>query len=153
MKLKINKSFMIVLCLLLFVLSIGVTALTTGKFAQAFILTDSAFVGRFDVLVTPSEEFITEQGVSLFEYYFLSDGEVKGLNFEVENNGETDVICIPQVSGDINYRIFVSGKEQTEFIVRVKETVNFQLLLGTDGLDANIKNAEFFIDIQQVEGG
>ena len=40
----------------------------------------------------------------------------------------------------------------TEFTVAANETVNFWLIIAPHGLDIDIRNAEFFVDIQQLEG-
>ena len=125
---------------------------TIGKFLQAFTVNDSAVAAKFDIVITAPDEFGTEQDENLFEYHFLSDIDIRGFNFQVENKGEADVLCQPHISNDIVYRIYVSEEECTKFAVDAKETVNFWLFISPDGLDTNIKDADFFVDIQQIEG-
>ena len=154
-KIKMNPKTCIILLLFpvlfLFVCSIGITQKTIGRFSQAFFVSDSALAAKFNVVITATEEFTEEQDENLLEYHFLSALEIKGFDFQVFNNGEEDIICIPQVSNEITHRFFISGVQCSEFIVRAKETVNFRLLIAPDGLDGNTKEAAVFIDIQQIE--
>ena len=150
---KIQTILTAFLILTLFVFSLGMAQGTLGKFSKSFVFTDSALAVKFDVDVTTPEEFVAGQGETFFEYRFLSSIDIKVFSFQVSNNGEVDVLCIPHISNGIMYRIFVSEEECTDFIVNANETVNFLLVIGPEGLDENIKDAEFFIDIWQLEGG
>ena len=141
------------LILIILVLSLGIMQGTLGRFSRASLMRDSALAAKFDVIITAPEEFRTEEGEKLFSYHFISITDVKLLNFQIYNNGEADVICTPYVSGGIMHRVFVSEIESPEFIVKVKETISFQLLIGPTGLDTNIKDVELFVDIRQMEGG
>ena len=144
---KNKKSLLALLLPALLILSSGMFQGTFGKFSHSFTATDSALAAKFDVIITPPEEFNAEG----FKHHFLSDSEVKGLHFRVYNNGETDVLCAPYITNGVKYRVFILGIEQTEFILKTKETINFQLLIAPDGLDGKLKDAELFIDIKQPE--
>ena len=146
-----HKLLLILLILILLILSIGMTQGTLGKFAKSFILSDSAKAIQFNVTITTPKGFITEQGITSFEYYFISETDIIALKLQAHNDGEIDVICTPHVNNDIKYRIFIDGVEQPEFTIRAKETVDFYLALGPEGLTTDAKNAEFFIDLKQIE--
>ena len=146
-----QKILLTFLILILFVLSLEMIQGTLGRLSRAFILTDSAQSAKFDVIITTPEEFWLEQGENLFEYHFLSVTDVRCLNFQVYNNGEADILCTPHINNGVKYRIYISGTEYPEFIVKSKETVNFQLLIGPEGLNTTIKDAELFVDIRQPE--
>ena len=149
-----NKKFIIVsLVLVLLLLSLGMTQRTLGGFLRSSILTESANAGEFNVTVTAPKEFWLEQGVSVFEYHFLSATDIQALVFHVTNNGVSDILCTPYINSDITYRIYVEKEICTEFIVAATETVEFALLLAPVGLDIIIEEAELFIDIQQLERG
>jgi len=138
---------------LLLVLSLGMTQKTLGRFAHASVLTDSAIAAEFNVVITVPEEFQFEQDEHILEYHFLSDADIRGFRFWVTNNGEVDVLCRPHINNNIIYRIFVDEDACIEFVVKAKESVDFWLAIAPSGFDTNIKDAEFFVDIQQVEGG
>ena len=148
-KKKLLAAFLIFVIL---ILSLGITQGTLGRFSRSFILTDSATAAKFDVIITAPREFWTQQGESDFEYLFLSDTDIQGLVFQVTNNGETDILCKPYVNNDITHRIYLKEELVTEFTVATNETVSFWLLIVPDGLDTNIRNVGFFVDIQQLEG-
>ena len=151
--LKKQKIISIFLLLIFFVFSIGTTQETLGRYLKTLMAADSAPVARFDVIITAPEEFKSEQGENFLEHYFISNTDVKAFALQVYNNGEADVLCIPHLSSDTSYRIYVSEMECAEFLVKTKETVDFWLIVGADGLDTNVKEAKFFVDIRQVEGG
>ena len=146
---KILATFLI---LVLFVLSLGMIQGTLGKFSRSLILADSAMAAKFDIIITHPEGFFSEQGENLFEYYFLSATDIKRLTFQVDNNGEADILCRPHINNGIEYRVYVAEEEHPEFIVKANDTVNFWLFIGPDGLDTNVKEAELFVDIRQMEG-
>ena len=156
-KMKINpkdkKILSVFLVLLILALSLGTIQGTLGRFSRSFMLSDSAQVSKFDIMITAPEEFIWEHGENVFEYRFLSNMDIRVLSFQIYNNGETDIICTPHISGGIKYRVYILGTEVTEFIVQTKETVSFELLIGPEGLDTNVRDAELFMDIRQMEGG
>ena len=141
------------LILVLLGLSLGTIQGTLGKFVRSFTTSDSAAAAKFDVAVTAPEEFWLEQGEYTYEYYFLSKTDVRGLNFQIHNNGEVDVLCTPHINNGIIYRFYVAGEESTEFIVKAKETVDFWLVIAPAGLDTAVKNTALFVDIRQAEGG
>ena len=141
------------LLLAILMLSLGMIQGTMGKFSQSATLTDSATAAGFDVIITPPKEFWPEEGGSSYEYHFLSDVDIQGLVFEVTNNGETSVLCRPYIDGDITYRVYVGEEVVTDFSVAASETVTFWLVIAPDGLDTNVINTKFFVDIQQMEGG
>ena len=150
-KIKKQKSIIAFLTLFLLVLSLGLTRETLGKFSQSFTAKDSALAAKFDVTITAPEDFTSDQGKNILEHYFLSDTETKSLTFQVYNGGESDVICTPHISNDVNYQVLVSGEEQSKFIVKRKKAVKFQMLIAADGLDVEIKNADLFVDVRQVD--
>ena len=119
-----------------------------GKFLSGTISDDSASVAKFDVIITPPKDFGLSENP--FEYYFVSGNEIKSLDFVAYNNGETDVVCYPHINNGIKYIMFVSKNEQSEFVIKTKETVNFQLFIFADGLSGKLKEAELFIDLRQV---
>ena len=134
------------------VFSLGTLQVTMGRLTRSSVLTNSAVVAEFDVVITDPEEFSIERGETIFEYYFLSDIDIKGLSFRVSNNGEANVRCMPYIDDNIAYRIYVEGEECAEFVVAANESVDFWLIIAPIGLNASIKSAELFIDIQQAEG-
>ena len=147
-----RKILLVLLVFVLSVLSIGISQGTLGRFSRSFIRTDSALTGAFDVTITPAKEFWVEQGEQVFEYYFLSEADIKGFAFQVANQGETDIRCKPYINGGLTYRVYVAEEVQTEFVVGASETVEFWLVIAPDGLDAAIRNVELLVDIQQLEG-
>jgi len=106
-------------------------------------------MAKFDVIIT-APEMDPDEG--FFEYRFLSDTDVKGFVFQVINNGETDILCNPYIDDVLMYRIYVEERECTEFVVPANETISFWLVLAPIGLDTNVKDIKFFIDIHQMEG-
>ena len=140
------------LTFVILILSLGMTQQTFGMFSRSFIVTDSAVAAEFDVIITAPKEFWSEHGESDFEYHFRSDIDIQGFVFQVTNNGEAEILCKPYINSDITYRIYVEEEACTEFIVAANETVSFWLVIAPDGLDTNVRNAELFIDIRQMEG-
>ena len=134
------------------ILSLGITRQTFGMFSLSFVLTDSAMTAEFDVIVTAPKEFWSEQGESDFEYHFLSDIDFQGFAFQVTNNGEAKILCTPYVNNDIIHRIYLEEEVVINFIVAANETVSFWLIIVPEGLDTDIRNAGFLVDIQQIEG-
>ena len=155
--LKIKKSIRKLLAALLtmaiFLLAIGMTQETLGKFSRSFLLSDSALSAEFDVTITTPEEFWSLPDESNYEYFFLSDIDFQGLTFQITNNGETDILLKPHIDSDITYRIFIDGESYTEFVVPANETIEFWLIIAPIGLDTTITDAKLFFDILQVEGG
>ena len=135
------------------ILSLGITQQTMGILMRSVVLEDSASAAKFDVITIAPKEFWSEQGNDIFEYHFLSDTDIQSFIFQVSNNGETEIVCKPYMDSDITYRIYVEEEMVTEFIVAVNETVSFWLAISPDGFDTDIRNVEFFVDIQQMEGG
>ena len=146
-----QEIYLAFLVLTLLISSIGMMQVTHGRFLKVFTNTDSTLAAAFDVAVTPPEEFWIEQGEHIFTYRFLSETDIKGLVFRATNNGETAVLCRPYFNGDLAYRLFVAEELTTEFILAAKETIDFWLILAPLGLDTNVREVEFFIDIQQIE--
>ena len=151
-----NKRMNILAIFLIFailILLLGIMRQTLGMFSRSFVITDSAMAAKFDITITAPKEFWLEQGEGDLEYYFLSDTDIQAFVFEVTNNSEAELFCKPHITtSDITYRIYVEDEAVTGFRVAAKETVNFWLIIAPAGLDANIKNAEFFIDIRQMDG-
>ena len=148
-----HKALVILLIFVLLILSIGMIQGTLGKFAHSFIKTESATAAKFDIVITTPEEFVTENGITSFENYFHSNYDVKILEIHVYNDGETDVLCTPYITDGIFYRIFIDMEERTEFVLKPKESETFYIGIGAFGLDTNITEAGFYIDVQQIEGG
>ena len=149
---KKNKLLASLLILIIFMLSLGITQETLGIFSRSFVAIDSAMAAKFNVIITPPEEFWQSQDENNFEYRFLSDIDFQGLVFKVTNNGEHDILCAPYINGDITYRIYVGEEAVTAFPVAAKETVSFWLIIAPTGLDTNMRNVKLFADIQQTEG-
>ena len=149
-KKKLLAAFLIFVIL---ILSLGMTQGTLGRFSRSFISTDSATAAEFDVIITAPKEFLPQQDESDFEYRFLSDIDFQVFSFQVANNGEAEILCTPYIAGDITHRIYVEDEVVTNFVVAANETVSFWLVIAPDGLDTSIRNAAFFVDIQQIEGG
>ena len=146
-KLLIVFSILVILVLLL-----GITQGSLGKFSRSFMMDDSAVAAKFDVVITAPEQFFVEQGEGVYEYGFLSDMDFQELSFQVTNNGETEILCKPHINNGITYHVYVAEEMCIDFIVPAKETVSFLLVIAPDGLDTNIKDAQLFIDVKQVEG-
>ena len=150
---KTNRETILAITMLaLFLLSFGAIPGTHGRFSQSFALFDSTLSAEFDVVITPPEEFIPDKDGHVFAYNFLTEIDIKGLAFRAANNGDTDVICRPYFDDEITYRVYVAEELITEFIVEAKDVVDFWLILGPNGLDTNLLEVEFIIDIQQWEG-
>ena len=150
---KKQKALLFFLALAFFILSISLFSETLGKFSLSFTASYTASVAKFDVIITPPEEFSVENDEYSFNHWFLSDFEVKGLTFKMYNNGETDVICTPHILGDVYYRVFIAGIEYTEFVIKTKESLDFQVVIGAEGLSALPKDTNLFIDLKQAKGG
>ena len=148
---KTLRFFAGVLVLVILALSLAMTGGTLGKYVHSFLSMETAVVAEFDVTITAPDEYVSNHGEVFYEFYFFSDTDIRGLTFQVTNNGETDVLCRPEVSGDVYYKIFVAQEERAEFVVGIGETVSFWLVVGPDGLDTTLRDADFFIDIQQAE--
>ena len=146
-----QRILLIFLLLVLSVFSAGMFQGTLGMFSQSSVASDTAVAAKFDVIITPPEEFVIENNEVLFNHWFLSDFEIKGLNFKVYNNGETDIICTPYINDDVKYRIFVSGIERKEFVVKTKESLIFLVLIASDGFSALSKDVKLFIDVRQLD--
>ena len=146
-----HKLLVAFLILILFFLLLGIIQGTLGRFSKSFILSDSASAAKFNVTITPPSEFIFGQGDTVFEYHFLSNTDSKQISFQVHNNSETDVVCTPYLTNNVNFLVFISEEERTDFIVKTKETVSFDLLILPDGLGFNIKNTDIYVDIRQIE--
>ena len=157
MKIKIStekkKLLAVSLFFVILILSLRITQQTMGILTHSVVLEDSAFATKFDVITVAPKEFWPEQDNRIFEYYFLSDIDIQSLIFQVTNNGETEIVCKPYTDSDITYRIYVEEEMVTEFIVAVGETVSFWLVIAPDGLDTNIRDVRFFVDVQQIEEG
>ena len=147
-----RKFTVIFLISVMLILSLGMIKDTLGAFVHSFILNDSANTTKFDVTVIAPEEFNSEQDTNHLDYHFLSDTDIRGFVFQVQNNGETDVVCTPYIDGAVLYRIYVEGVEQTEFIVRKKETESFYLVIAPTGLDTDVIEANFYVEVRQTEG-
>ena len=148
-KKKLLAAFLIFVIL---ILSLGMTQRTLGRFSKSFMTADSATAAEFDVIITAPKEFWPQQGEGNFEYHFLSDIDFQGFAFQVTNNGEAEILCTPYINNGITHRIYLEEEVVTNFIVAANEAVSFWLIIAPDGLDINIRNAEFFVDIQQIEG-
>ena len=137
------------------ILSLVLIQDSLGRFTSSILLADSAVVSKFDVIITPPEELMFNQGESVFEYDFISNSDTKSFEFHIFNNGEADVICTPGITNNIHYKVLIAGEEAEEFIVKVKEGVSFQLLIEPHGLSGSVTSrtdAMLFIDIYQTEG-
>ena len=141
-----------ILIFIIFTLLLVITQHTLGKFSHSYIVADSASAAKFDVTITAPEMFRLEEGISIYEYHFLSDTDIQGLAFQVTNNAETEILCTPHINGAIAHRVYVQEEAVTEFSVAAKQTVSFWLIIMPDGLDTNVQNAKLFVDIQQAEG-
>ena len=148
-KKKLLSAFLIFVIL---ILSLGITRQTFGMFSRSFVMMDSASAAKFDVKIMAPEEFWPGQDKSDFEYRFLSNMDIQRFAFQVTNNGEAEILCRPYINSDITYRIYVEEDARAEFIVAANETVSFWLVIAPDGLDTNVRNAELFVDIRQMEG-
>ena len=148
-----SRTLAIVPVLVLVILTIGSIQETLGKISKSFIISDSALTAKFNVTFTLPKEFYTEQGVASFEYSFLSQEDIIILDFHVHNDGDVDVLCTPHIDTDILYKVFINRVEHEEFVVKAKESVEFHVLLGPNGLTTDITDADFFIDIKQIDGG
>ena len=150
---KYRRILVLGLIAAILVLALSMTQSTLGRFSKASLVSDSAAVAKLDVIITPPNEFWAEQDGTVFEYRFLSLTDIRKLDFNVYNNGETNIICSPQISGGIRHRVFVGETELTEFVIEAKTEVDFSIVMGPYGLDENIKNTELFVDVRQQEGG
>jgi len=147
-----NSVYAVALLVMLAVL-LNVIPKTSGRFLQTLKKDDSALAAVFNVEITAPKELTEVSDEDYYQYYFLQEGEIKVFDFKVTNNGEAVVTCFPHINGGIMYQVFVSGKAQNEFAVLYGETVEFQLVVMSDGLTANLKEVSFFVDIEQSQGG
>ena len=148
--------FLIFPVVAILILSFALIQGSLGRFTRSILLSDSAVVSKFDVIITPPNELMLSQGENAFEYDFISVTDAKLFDFHIFNNGEVDVICTPGVTNNIRYKVLIAGEEVEEFIVTVKESVSFQLRIepqGLSGLSASRTDATLFVDIHQTEGG
>ena len=152
-EIKNNKIQLFFLVSVLTLVSFGLFQDTLGGYAKNNTIEDEAYASKFEVVITPPEEFSIEGNESFIEYCFLSMYDIKALNFQVYNNGEVDVICAPYIDEDIFYRVFISEVEQSEFVIKAKETISFQIYIGSNGLTTTEKPAKLTVDIKQFDGG
>ena len=150
LRLQKPKVLAILMIVILLGLSAGMVQGSLGKFADSFIISDAAPVAKFGVTITTPKEFLIEDGTTSFEYYFPSPGNAKVLVFQAYNGGEVDVLCNLHLSDNINYLIYVNGTEQTEFVLRTKESADIILILYPGGLGTDVTEAEFFVDTKQL---
>ena len=139
----------LILILLLFLLVTTIPQ-SLGMFSRVLKTYDSALAARFDVIITAPEEFISEKGENLFECHFITETDIRNYHFTIDNNGEVDVFCTPQISDGIEYKVYIGGESIKEIFVKAHESVNFQLLIAPSGLDTVIKDAWFFVDVEQI---
>ena len=153
---RINRKNRIILIafltLTILFLSLGMIQGTLGKFSTSIVLSDSAIVSRFDIIITAPEELMSEYGESTFEIDFISGTDARTFCFDIFNNGETNVLCSPGVNNNIVYSVLISGINTDDFIVKPKETVSFELIIKPDGLSTNRTDVSLFIDIRQTGG-
>ena len=121
---------------------------TFAKFAKFATVNDTATAAKFDLEILPPSEFNDGK----FHHYFLSNEEIKILDFEMSNNGETDLVCVPTLSGGLNYSVFSGGEEKSELILPRHEALSFQMHIFANGLTATPTTVDFYIDVTQFEG-
>ena len=154
MRITPSRRKTVYLFVLLLLLTLAFYALpgTLGSYIHTFYRSDSANTAKFNVVITAPDE-LSELGTdNSYHYYFPADDTTKTLDFTAGNFGETTVICTPHINNGISYRIFVSGELQNDFVIPIGESVDFQLVILAAQLDAEIKEASFFIDIEQLGG-
>ena len=146
-------TLLVLLILVILILSLGLIHGSLGRFSRSVLLSDSAVVSKFDVIITAPEELTFGQSGNVFEYDFISASEVKSFDFYIFNNGETGIICTPGVTNGVNYKVLISGTQTWDFAIGAKEGVSIQLLIEPQGLNAGRTDAVLYIDIHQSEGG
>ena len=151
-RLKLQKQLVLAILLILILLGLlaGMAQGTLGKFADSFIISDAAPVAKFGVTITTPKEFIIEDGTTSYEYYFPSPGQAKVLVFQAYNGGELDVICNLHIEGDLHYSLHVNREEQTEFVLKTKESAEIVLIIYAIGLSTTVTEVEFFLDTKQI---
>ena len=148
----LNKKVFLTLILFLFsVIMINIIPNTLGFMLQRFNGINSASAAKFNIVITTPNEFDTISENNYYKHGFMEEGEIKSLNFSVSNNGEVDVLCIPYISGNVNYHLIVSDEIKNEFALKIGETKDFQIVIMSDGLNAGVTHASIFIDVKQFE--
>ena len=123
---------------------------TLAKYTYTFFGTDSAKAAEFDIEITEPSELDTNSTDNPFKHHFSEKEEIKLLGFSVTNNREVAVRCAPSIDGGVSYEIAVSGEVCESFNVGIGETVDFQVIIMTDGLKINPIQAKLVLDIQQL---
>jgi len=124
---------------------------TFGRFAQEVIGSDSAFAAKFSIEIIIPEELDSISHENRYQHYFPKEGETKLFSFRIRNTGEVLTSCRPYITHGVQYLVLVDNELQSEFPLDVGETVDFQLIILSDGLSTEITEASLFIDIQQLE--
>ena len=151
-RLKVQNSLLVIMLMLLLFLALNFMPETISRLTKALAVKDSAATAQFDVVVTPPKEFRTGDDELNFEYRFITSSEKKKLTFTVANNGETDVICTPHLTGNFDYWIYAKGEDLFEFVVPAGETVEFEVHIKLVRLSTEAQDVQFNVDIRQAEG-
>ena len=145
------------LCALILFFAFAVVLYTVpgafGKFAQVFSVGDSAFAAKFDIELTAPDGFDSISQGEHYQHYFVQAGDEASFSFRIRNNSEVLVLCTPYIDSDIAYYVVVENEAQSEFVIGMGETVDFEIIVMSDGLSADITVASLFVDVQQIEGG
>ena len=120
-----------------------------GNFARMVNGSDSAFAAKFHVEVTAPGELDLISGENLYSHYFPMEGGSLSFPFTIHNNSEVSVICRPHIDGVLHY-IIVDYEILDEFSVHVGETVDFRVIIMSEGLSADITETSLFVDIEQM---
>ena len=123
---------------------------TFGQFVQSVKMKDAAFVAKFDIAVTAPDELDSILINEKYQHYFPMTGDQVFFTFNIRNNSEVFVLCRPYINNGIAYHIIVGDELKSEFTVGIGESVDFQLVIMSEGLSVKITEANLFVDIKQL---
>ena len=143
-----------ILCLILFQIILLVSSLTiVSTMARQFTSTskyDSAKVAEFNIEIAAPEELVLLSEENPFQHLFTGKGQTISFDFSITNSDEVIVICTPYFHGDVSFNTIVNEKVYDSFIVGIGETVDFTIVVISDGLRAEALATNLVINVEQL---
>ena len=148
-----KKSFFFHASILFLIVSVlFTTASTFAKYVQRAVIEDSAVVAVFDVQISAPEELEGTSSEAPFLILLFETEETKSFLFSVENKSEVSIVCRPFISNDVTFEVLVAEESCESFFVGMGESIDFQIVISTEGLNRHSKEATLVVEIYQAEG-
>ena len=125
-------------------------ASTFSRHMYSITKTDAAEVAEFDIEITAPVELDYASAENPYQHSFSDVGQAKAFAFSITNNKEVSVICAPHIDSNVQYRILVNDVACNSFVIGIGETVDFQVIIISDGLKTEAISAKLVLDIQQL---